>query len=144
MLTEQFSIRVKIGEKEVEIAGSKDEVIKTLDDLPEIVRKISAALSISIASPISFPSLSKTGAKVPAEVKFPSISGASSISDAVVKLLSTEWGKKPRTGKDLFEAMKANAIHHSWKGVLGTLTRLTKSGKIRRWRLNQEYVYTLQ
>jgi hypothetical protein len=70
-----------------------------------------------------------------ADESFPSISidPATPCPDAIVQILSTDWGKrKPRTLGELLAAMKLNEIHYPEGTVKGRLTYLTKRGVLRR------------
>jgi len=142
LVEDRFTVRIKLGECEVEVSGSRGEVINTLDDISEIVSKVSKAFSEApIPSRI-------VGARAPARVpaikaELPSIKAPSGVTDAIMKLLSTDWGRTPRTLKELMEAMKANAVYYSIGSVSGTLTRLTKEGVVRRLKRDQEYSYVL-
>ena len=73
---------------------------------------------------------------------FPEMSMAGSCSDAIDALLSTEWGKKPRSISELREAMEANVIVYPKTTLSGTLVWMVKKGKLRRWKdKNRGYLY---
>ena len=74
----------------------------------------------------------------------PSIKGAKNCSQAVLKLLETEWGAwRPRTLSEIVEALKDNAIHYPASTLSGVLSWLVKRGKVRRWKTDAGYVYIL-
>jgi len=81
----------------------------------------------------------------PEEVKqrqsLPSISKSKGLTDAILSLLQTEWGKTPREWGELSEALKRNALHYSKGSITGTLTLLTQSGKLRRIKEGRSYKY---
>jgi len=81
----------------------------------------------------------------PEEVKqrqsLPSISKSKGLTDAILNLLQTEWGRTPREWGDISEALKRNALHYSKGSVTGTLTLLTQSGKLRRIKEGRSYKY---
>ncbi|UCG37079.1 MAG: hypothetical protein JSV64_02055 [Candidatus Bathyarchaeota archaeon] len=143
-----FSLRVKIDENEVEISGTQKEVLKTVNDLPKLIEKISKALSHAIPPPAD-------SGKKPVKVRltsshsaqarmYPSIKKAKNCSQAVLKLLETEWGSwRPRTLPEIVGALKANAIHYPSTTLSGVLSWLVKKGKIRRWKTDAGYVYIL-
>lgn len=138
MAERPFSIRVKLGEYEIEITGTKEEVIRTLDDISGIVGKVSAA----------FEEIHVLAKKVeekapPVEEKFPTIATPSGATDAIIKLLSTDWGRTPRTWSELKEAMEVNAAYYSTGSITGSLTYLTKKGTIRRIKTDRGYAYIL-
>lgn len=143
MVENRLTVRIKLGECEVEVSGLREEVLSTLDDLSDIVSKVSKAFT---EAPI--PSKIIVGAKAPvqvptAKVELPSIKAPSGVTDAILKLLSTDWGRTPRTLKELMDAMEANAAYYSIGSISGTLTRLTKEGTVRRLKRDQEYAYVL-
>jgi hypothetical protein len=156
-----FSLRIKINQNEVEITGTQKEVITTIKELPKIVGNISKAFtranqepSTRKATPTTLTAAGKPTEK-PITVRltaptttqpkmYPSIKDAKNCSEAVVKLLETEWGNwKPRTMPEVVEALKANALHYPPSTLSGVLTWLVKKGKVRRWKTDAGYVYIL-
>jgi hypothetical protein len=71
----------------------------------------------------------------------PSISKSKGLTDAILNLLQTEWGKTPREWGEISEALKRNALHYSKGSITGTLTLLTQSGKLRRIKEGRSYRY---
>jgi hypothetical protein len=138
----QLTVRVRIGNNEIEISGNHEEVMKTLDNVSNLVSKVTVAFG---NVPISLPSVNETILQAPEE-EYPSVSidPATSCPDAIIGLLSTEWGrKKPRTLGDLLAAMKVNAIHYPEGTIKGRLTDLTKKGVLRRINSGRGYEYIL-
>jgi hypothetical protein len=154
-----FSLRIKINQNEVEITGTQKEVTATVKDLPKIVENISKAFARTTPEspkPKMAPTASATTTKSdkPVTVRvtapasqprmLPSIKEAKNCSEAVVKLLETEWGNwKPRTMPEVVEALKANALHYPASTLSGVLAWLVKKGKVRRWKTDAGYVYIL-
>ena len=136
-----FLIRVRIGEMEVELGGVKDEVLSTLDDLDGIVDKVSDAFNVGTKRTAR----KGEGPKAQSSsVLFPRIARTTQCGEAVVSLLSTEWGRTPRTISELREAMEANAIFFPKTTLSGVLVWLVKKGKIRRWKDKKRgYLYVL-
>jgi len=135
-----FRLRVRIGDMEVELGGVRDEVISALDDLDEIVEKVSNAFKLDVNS-TQVEQIAPTAP--PSEpTMFPKISRTSQCGDAVVALLSTDWGRSPRTIAEIREAMEANAIFFPKTTLSGVLVWLVKKNKIRRWKDKRRgYVY---
>ena len=132
-----FSLRVRIGDKEVEIGGDREEVLATLENLNEIVEKFSEAFNYETKKEEKPNSHSNFQT-------FPKIARTSQCSDAITSLLSTNWGKTPRTIAEIREAMEANAIFFPRTTLSGVLVWLVKKNKLRRWRDKKKgYVYTL-
>ncbi len=133
-----FTIKIRVGDKEIELSGSKEDVLEMLNNLPDVVDKVTHAFTITPVKGMEEKnqSTSKEG--------YPSVSVASDTPcpEVILNLLSTEWGrKKPRRLSELLEAMKVNAIHFPIGTVKGRLTDLTKKGALRRVREGREYGY---
>src|SRR3989337_3697688 len=77
-----FCLRVRLGQYEVEVSGSRDEVLKTFEDLPKLVATISEAFGAVGFEPGTEVSV---GAKPSLEVSatYPSIQSSGNCSDAV-------------------------------------------------------------
>jgi len=144
MSAQPFKIRVRIDGKEVELSGSREDVMTALEDLSTIVNKVSDAFSraTTITTPIHVtPEAESEGAEAFPTVTIPPDAPC---PEVLTSLLSTEWGRnKPRTLNDLLEVMKVNAIHYPIGTVKGRLTDLTKRGALRRIRTNEGYGYIL-
>jgi len=132
-LGNKFSLRVKFGDFEVEISGSRDEVFKTVEMLPSLMPSVSKGFEVAKTNkPIS-------NVAAPA---YPVVSD-SNCSEAVLKLLESDWGKKPRTLPELVDALKSNALNYPSTTLSGVLTWLTKKGKVKRWKTDKGYVYAI-
>ena len=127
-----FSFRVKIGQREIEISGTREEVMKAIEELPQLMETVSKAFESTKNKEIA-----QTGGSV-----YPSIS-ASSCSEAVLQLLASDWGKQPRSLPELGEALKANAVYYPSTTVSGVLAWLVRKNKIKRWKTDKGYVYVL-
>ena len=143
-----FSLRVKMNQNEVEISGTQKEVLKTIKDLPKLIENISKAfanMDSKVAATKKTPVTVKLTSPTAAPSKmYPSIKKAKNCSQAVLKLLETEWGAwRPRTMSEIVEALKANAIHYPSTTLSGVLSWLVKKGKVRRWKTDAGYVYIL-
>ena len=131
-----FSLKVKIGEMEVELGGEKQEVLSTLDDLKEIVDKVTIAFN-SAKPEVSL--VEKADA-----LNYPKIPRTNQCGEAIVSLLSTDWGRIPRAIGELREAMDANAIFVPNTTLSGVLIWLVKKDKLRRWKDRKRgYLYVI-
>jgi hypothetical protein len=138
-----FTVRIRIGNNEIEISGTHEEVTRTLDDISELVSKVTSAFG-NIPTPHHIQVNEQTTQK--SEEEFPSITidPATACPDAIIQILSTDWGKrKPRTLGEQLMAMKVNAIHYPEGTVKGRLTDLTKRGVLRRISSRRGYEYIL-
>jgi hypothetical protein len=143
-----FSFRVKIGEDEIEIKGTQQEVTKTIENLPNLVPNIHSALEN--LKPKTVATLTVKTEAQPKPVtdenaqEFPKIASTSSCNVAVFRILETDWGRwRPRTVEELKEAMKFNGLKFSDRGLSETLDVLAQKGKLRRWNTNTGFVYIL-
>jgi hypothetical protein len=128
-----FSFRVKVGEQEIEISGTREEVMKTIEELPGLVASVSKAFELT--KNVDTASMSVASA-------YPTVS-SSGCSEAVLELLETDWGRQARTLTELGEALKANALHYPPTTVSGVLAWLVRKNKIKRWKTDKGYVYVL-
>jgi hypothetical protein len=148
--SEGFAFRIKLGEYEVEIHGTQEEVTKTLKDLPNIVANVHKAFETvkpkTVATlTVKTEPTAKTKAtpKTPAQT-YPKITSAANCENAVLGLLESDWGKwRPRTMEELKDAMKANKIKYTKRTLTGTLNTLADKGMVRRWNTNTGFVYIL-
>jgi len=143
-----FSLRVRLGQFEVEISGSREEVLQTLEDLPNLVAAVSEAFAQAGVEASTTPkvesSLSQSSSSTAVSSVYPSIQSSGNCSDAVLKLLDTDWGRAtPRTLPELVEAMRANAVHYPTTTLSGVLNWLVRKGKVKRWKTDKGYVYVL-
>lgn len=142
-----FSLRVRLGQYEIEISGDREDVLKTVDNLQNLIATISEAFSIAtskadVASKTT--TSSESVSSMPPSTGYPSIQSTGNCSDAVLRLLSTDWGRlTPRSLPELIEAMKANAVHFPATTLSGVLNWLVRKGRIKRWKTDKGYVYVL-
>ena len=132
-----FTIKIRFGNNEIEVSGSKEDVLEALNNFSNIMDKLTQAFNITPIKPIAEPTIVR-------QASIPSISVEpdTPCPEAILKILSTEWGKeKPRKLRELLEAMKVNAIHYPVGTVKGRLTDLTKKGALRRVKEGREYGY---
>ena len=148
--SEGFAFRLKIGEYEVEIRGTPEEVTNTLKDLPNIVANVHKAFeSVKPKTVATLTVKTEPAAKAKETPKtlaqaYPKITAVVNCEDAVLRLLETDWGKwRPRTMEELNDAMKANKITYTKRTVEGTLNKLANKGMVRRWNTNTGFVYIL-
>ncbi len=144
----QFSFRVRVGEHEIEICGKQHEVLNAIKQLPELMKNVSEAFK-TIRIKTAVVNVSTATSEQKAKLKgiplpYPKISKAESCSKAVLKLLESDWGRwRPRTLKEILEALEANEIHYPTSTLSSVLNRLARKGNIRRWKTDEGYVYIL-
>jgi hypothetical protein len=135
-----------MGEYEVEIQGKREEVLKTLQDLPSLIDNVDKAFEHVRPKKITTLTVKTEPGKeerVSAE-KYPKISPTENYEEAVIRILETDWGKwRPRTIDELRDALKANGLDYPGRMLAGILMGFVKNEKIRRWNTDAGYVYIL-
>jgi hypothetical protein len=143
MSDKKLTMRIRRGQNEIEISGSKEEVMMTFRDLPSLVGAFNEAFG-ELGKEKSKETSIKQGFLNDVALPNVAVSPDTSCPDAIIKILSTEWGRKtPRKMREILEAMKVNAIHYPIGTVKGRLTDMTKKGVLRRVRVNRAYGYLL-
>ena len=147
---EGFVFRVKLGEYEVEIRGTHEEVTKTIENLPNLFTNVNKAFDIAKPKTVATITVkteappketSKAAAEAPAQ-NYPKIASPASCEEAVSRFLETDWGKwRPRTMEELKEAMNANGLKYPGRTLGATLDALAEKGKVQRWNTNTGFVY---
>jgi hypothetical protein len=143
-----FAFRVKIGEYEVEISGTHEEVTKTVESLPSLIACVHKAFETvkpkTVATlTVKTEAQPKAAPEAPAQ-SYPKIVSPADCEEAVLRILETDWGKwRPRTTEELKEAMKANDLKYSSRVLTETLNELADKRMVRRWNTNTGFVYIL-
>jgi len=144
MSDEKITMRIRKGQNEIEISGLKEEVMMTLRDLPSLVSIFNEAFNELGKEKLKETSIKQRSLDMDAYLPNVAVSPDTSCPDAIIKILSTEWGRDtPRKMREILEAMKVNAIHYPIGTVKGRLTDMTKRGVLRRVRVNRAYGYLL-
>jgi hypothetical protein len=135
-----------MGGCEVEVSGpSREEVLRTFEDLPKLVTTVVEAFGAAGVEAVKEVSVEAgTGAESSASATYPSIAASGNCSDAVLRLLETDWGRQqPRMLPELVGAMRVNAVHYPATTLSGVLSWLVRRGKVKRWKTERGYVYVL-
>jgi len=147
---EGFSLRVKIGEYEVELSGTHAEVMNTVESLPELITNISKAfenVKPRTVATLTVKTAEDTKTSKTPEVSvqnYPKIAATEEPEKAVLRLLESDWGKwRPRTTEELKEAIKANDLKYPSRTLTSSLEALAEKGLVRRWNTNAGSVYIL-
>lgn len=131
----ELKVRVRVGDCEAEVAGRKEDVLEILSSVENVISILSSATRFRDSEPK--PEAQPEG--------LPQVQMERNIQapDAIVKLLSTEWGNKPRNLTDIMGALEVNAIHFPKGTVAGRLTDLTRRGVLRRVKTAGGFGYVL-
>jgi hypothetical protein len=140
-----FVFRVKIGEYEVEIGGSRQEVLKTVEELPTLMTGVRDAFESVKPKTVATLTIKKEAPKEEAVMqKYPKIVRTDKCDEAVLRVLESDWGKwRPRTVAELKDALRVNDLDFSGREVAAVLLGLVKKGSIRRWKTDAGQVYIL-
>ena len=142
-----FSFRVKFGECEVEVRGSRSDVLETIKELPNLMLDLNKAFENLKAKAAATVTVKASAATVKAESpveKYPKISKVENCSEAILRILESDWGKwRPRTVTELKEALAANDLHFPGRTLAGDLLALVRKGVVRCWKTDKGYVYIL-
>ena len=140
-----FVFRVKMGEYEVEISGSREEVLKTIEELPSLTANVHRAFESLKPKTVATLTVKKEGAKEEALMqKYPKILRTEKCDEAVLRILESDWGKwRPRTVGELKDALKANELDFSGREIAAVLLGLVRKRAIRRWKTDAGQVYIL-
>jgi hypothetical protein len=133
----EMELNIRKGDIGIAIRGSSKE---------EILPKIDEALALleSAMEKLKARKIEITSVPTVIAVEMPHISTpATSCRDAIVKLLSTEWGKTPRTLSEIIDAMKINGIYFEKARVASDLLTLTRTGITRRLKTEAGFSYIL-
>jgi hypothetical protein len=136
---------VKVGEYEVEVCGAREEVLKTVRELPGLMVDVQKGFENLRAKTTATLTVKTAAAKEEAPMqKYPKIPRTENCVEAILRILETDWGKwRPRTLAELKEALKANNLRYPGRTLAGNLLGLVKKGTVRRWRTDEDYVYIL-
>jgi len=140
-----FVFRVRMGECELEIDGTREEVLKTIGELPSLMSDVSRALEGLKPKAVATVTVKAEEAKKEAVAqRYPRILRTEKCDEAVLRVLETDWGKwRPRTVAELKGALRANELSFSGRVLAGVLLGLVRKGKVRRWKTDAGYVYIL-
>jgi hypothetical protein len=134
-----------MGEYEVEVDGTRKEVLNTIEDLPSLIMNVRKAFENVKPKTVTTLTVKTGSQREQADAhKYPRIMRTENCDDAILRTLETDWGKwRPRTTDELKDALKANGLDYSGHALEGVLMSLVKSGKVRRWNTDEGYVYIL-
>jgi len=142
-MPENFAFRVRIGEHELELKGTREEVLKTIDDLPRLVANVQKAFESAKPKTVTTLTVKTEPSKAETQ-KYPKIANTESCDEAIIRALETDWGKwRPRMLDELREALHANGLNYPGRVLAGVLMGLVRKGKIRRWNTDAGFVYIL-
>jgi predicted transcriptional regulator len=140
-----FALRVKMGEYEVEINGNREDVLKTVEELPGIIANVGKAFETARPKKVATLTVKTEALKQEKNSQnYPKISSTENCEDNIMRTLQTDWGKwRPRTIDEIRDALEANGQNYAARALAAALNGLVKKGVIRRWNTDAGFVYIL-
>jgi hypothetical protein len=139
-----LTLRVKIGDYEVEINGDRNDVLNTVEQLPNLIANIGIAFERARPKKVATLTVKTEAVKHEKAQDYPKISPTEDCEENIMRALHTDWGKwRPRTIDELRDALEANGQDYSARALAGALNSLVKRGNIRRWNTDAGFVYIL-
>jgi hypothetical protein len=139
-------LKIKIGSSEIEFEGDLNEISSILDIIPKIIDATKGTSQYTLAAPISQDTQKPEAVaqeQASEEVPTIQISKDDSIADIIMKIMSSQWGRKPRRLEDIKKVLETLGFPLSRSTVAVTLLRLTQSGKLRRFKDDKgEFCYS--
>ena len=141
-------IRVKAGMNEVEIESPIDSLPHVIDAIPSILSKIQKHDTNNMqgnqydnAYPVNpTNNQDKVDVQDIPEIK---IEKGDSLSDIIVKIFRTDWGRQARRLADVKNVLEHYGLSYPKQSVAVTLLRLAQSGRLRRFKgSDSEFLYT--
>jgi len=131
-----IELEIRKGNLAVKIRGNtKNEVLSKCDEAFAILNEAYSKLEGKgvVTKEISAPTVTEA----------PVITAPKSCREAITKLMTTDWGRKPRTLSDIIDAMQMSAVYYSKPRVATELIRMTRLGILRRLKTEAGYAYVL-
>ena len=130
----RVEFRLKLGEYELEIKGSPDDVRELLD----LAMEYAARRGIDKRVEVAGDEKEALDEDLPPPLE---ISDKESVTSILSKLFSTKWASKPRSLKEVMEVLEVMGVHHPKSTVAVSLARLVKRNVIRRLKKEGVYLY---
>lgn len=132
----ELELELKKGDVSVKIRGATiNEILHQIDNalslLEQVMEKLKEKkIEIPVTPTIPTVEVPHLGPPVP-----------SSCRDAILRLLSTDWGRIPKTLGEIIQAMEINGVYYPKSSVASGLLSLTRSGVLRRLKTKVGFAY---
>ena len=125
---EHSKVSVRIGEFQVELEGTHDNVKQLMGkDLFDFIKGLQESARQSPVSTEVHPEVSGEE-----EETVPPLGRPSTTMEALSQLFKTEWGRKPRQLSEIMQALEANGLYYKKPVVAKILVDLIKKKELRR------------
>jgi len=134
---ERVRVKVHSAGREIEVEAITEDVEAALNLVDQLLVKLEPAPEVGRpeAVPSTAVPFSASGAELAPPVT------ESKLPDALMQLLGSDWGRTPRTLREISEALKLSAKHYALPVVSTALARLTKAGQVRRLKKGEVFSY---
>jgi hypothetical protein len=122
---------LEVDDIKKQIAIAKQAVEELNEPLKTKAFEIILSKLLSELSPIGKPPLAKHLIEGKSEEP-PTISGATTCREAIFKLMSSDWGRRPKTMREISDALKLSAVYYQDSRIATELARMTRIGMLRR------------
>jgi hypothetical protein len=130
MILSNIKVKVKIGSNEAEVEAPIELMSSAIEFIPKLMEMIN----------INSQEVKNEVSQVLPEIK---IEKDDSLSEIILKLFKSEWGKSSRRLSDVKSILESYGLSYPKQSIAVTLLRLAQNGKLRRFKdNNNEYVYT--
>jgi len=130
MILSNIKVKVKIGPNEAEVEAPIELMGSAIEFIPKLMEMIN----------INSQEVKNEVSQVLPEIK---IEKDDSLSEIILKLFKSEWGKSSRRLSDVKSILESYGLSYPKQSIAVTLLRLAQNGKLRRFKdNNNEYVYT--
>lgn len=129
--------------KEIEDAITKAKEIVEKMGLGEPYKSLtySKLLEVFIAESVQASLTSIVSEKNESVSEIPQIKKKKNFREAIIELLSSNWGNVPRTTGEIKEALELNALYMESKTIASTLIQMVKNNKLRRIKKGEIFAY---
>lgn len=134
---ERVRVKVQKADRTIEIEASPEQIEASLSLVDQLLAKLPSEGMRDSIEVVSSPAISGPAEETEA---LPSVTG-SSLPDGIMQLLSSDWGRRPRTVREIAEALELNGMHYTLQPISTALLRLTKQGRLRRLKKDDVYSY---
>jgi len=131
----QVELVIRKSALQINVKGTISQLAKDIEPIKEF-----AALADSTLNPEGRGSdLAPTSTPEPTD--YPVIKPTNSLTDNILALYQTTWGRSPRTLEDVSKALETNGVPDADSSIGATLLRLVKQGQIRRIKKGDKWQY---
>lgn len=137
----EFRLRVGIHDAEIEIRGHPNDVETLINRSLEYVRRIRETLSQSTGEAVEESEVEEAAESDIDIIPPLEITSKDSVTSILSKLFSTRWAAKPRSLREVMEALESLGLHYPKSTVAVSLARLVRRNVVRRIKRDNIYLY---